>query len=120
MRTREALVAEVSIAWGDAYADWLAALAASAKQSIDIHRPETPLPEDVDEQTAKISDRVTAAEHRMIQARPTVGWQLLQKFEVLRAMLRESEVAGAPADGRHLLMLESLHIDLMNWKLDDA
>jgi hypothetical protein len=90
-----------------------------AKQSIDIHGSE-PLPEDVDEQTDKMRDRVTVAEHRMIQARPTVGWQLLQKFEVLQAMLRESETAGALADGRHLLILESFHIDLMNWKLDGA
>jgi hypothetical protein len=35
-------------------------------------------------------------------------------------MLRESESDGAPADGRHLLMLESFHIDLMNCKFDDA
>jgi hypothetical protein len=110
-------VAEVSIPWGEAYADWLAARAQAAKQNVDIHGSE-PLPEDVDEQTDKISDRVTAAEHPMIQARTTVGWQLLQKFEVLQAMLRERETAGAPVDGRHLLMLESFHIDLMDWKLD--
>jgi hypothetical protein len=63
-------VAEISTTWGNAYAEWLAARADVAKHSIAIHGSE-PLPEDVDEHTDKISDRVTAAEHRMIQARPT-------------------------------------------------
>jgi hypothetical protein len=51
----------------------------------------------------------------MIAARPTVGWQRLEKFEVLRFMLRETEIAGAPADRRDRLMFASFGADLMEW-----
>jgi hypothetical protein len=112
----EAHMSEISITWGDAYAEWLAARAAVAKHAIDIHRSEQPLPEDVDEQMAKIDARVIAAEHRLITARVTLGWQLLEKFEALQAMILQSERDGSPADRRHLLMLASFHTDLMGYK----
>jgi hypothetical protein len=112
-------VAKVSIPWGEAYIEWLAARAASAKQSLDIYGPD-PLPEDADEQIEKANDRVTAAEHRLIQAPVTIGWQLLQKFEVLQAIMLERERDGEPADGRHLMMLSSFHRDLMQLKFFGA
>jgi hypothetical protein len=112
-------VAEVSIAWGEAYAEWLAARGASAKQSLDIYGSAPP-PEDADEQIEKANDRVTAAEHRLIQAPVTIGWQLLQKFEVLQAIILERERDGEPADGRHLMMLASFHLDLMQLKFSGA
>jgi len=108
-------VAKVSIAWGEAYAEWLAARAAVAKQNLDIYGSE-PLPEDVDEQIDKANNRVTATEHRLIQAPVTIGWQLLQKFEVLQAILLERERDGEPADGRHLMMLSSFQLDLMQFR----
>jgi hypothetical protein len=108
-------VAKISAAWGEAYAEWLGARAAAAKQNIEIHSP-GPLSEDADEQIDKILDRIKAAEHRLIQAPVTMGWQLLQKFEVLQAIIMERERDGKPADGRHLMMLSSFHLDLMQFR----
>src|ERR1700754_3664332 len=109
-------MAEISIAWGEAFAEWLASRAEAAKHSIDFYRSEQPLPEDVDEQMAKIDARVVEAEHCLIRARVTMGWQLLEKFEVLRSMILQIERDGTPADGRHLLMLASFQTDLMGYK----
>jgi hypothetical protein len=108
-------VAKISVAWGEAYAEWLGARAAAAKQNIEIHRPE-PLSEDADEQIDQILDRIKAAEHRPFQAPVTMGWQLLQKFEVLQAIIMERERDGSPADSRHLMMLSSFHLDLMQFR----
>jgi hypothetical protein len=108
-------MAEVSIAWGEAYADWLAARAAMAKCSINVNATD-PTTEDQDEQYGKVNDFLTAAEHRLIEAQATVGWQLLQKFEALQTMLLEREREGRPSDDRHLKMLASFHLDLMQFR----
>ncbi len=109
-------MAEVSKAWGEAYAEWLAARAEMAKLGVDIYHPRAPTEEDEDRLVDEVDARITAAEHRLIQARVTLGWQLLEKFEVLQAMILQSERDGAPADDRHLLMLASFHADLMKKK----
>jgi hypothetical protein len=109
-------LAEVSIAWGTAYADWLAARAAMAKCSIEVYATD-PTPEDQDAQYGKVNDVLTAAEHRLIDAQATEGWQLLQKFEALQTMLLDREREGRPSDDRHLKMLASFHLDLMHFRL---
>jgi hypothetical protein len=101
----------ISQEWGAAYAEWLSALADMAKLNADVDQPELS-DEESDTRTAKMNDRITDAEHQMLCIPVTIGWQLLQKFEVLQAMLVEIEKAGRPADGRHLLMTASVHSDL--------
>jgi hypothetical protein len=68
--------------------------------------------EETDALVAKANDRITVAVHQMIRTPVTIGWQLLQKFEVLQALLSEIEHAGRPADGRHLLMTASVQSDI--------
>jgi hypothetical protein len=101
----------ISQVWGAAYAEWLSALADMAKLNADVDQPKLS-DEESDTLVAKMNDRITVAEHQMLCIPVTIGWQLLQKFEVLQAMLAEIEHSGRPADGRHLLMTASVHSDL--------
>jgi hypothetical protein len=106
MRTQK-----ISPEWGAAYAVWLSALAEMEKLNADVDQPEVSNEEN-DQRVSKMTALISDAEHRMIRTPVMIGWQLLQKFDVLRAMLHDRERAGLPADSRHMLMLASVGSDV--------
>jgi hypothetical protein len=88
-------------------------LADMAKLNADVDQPELS-DEDDEKLTTQMNARITDAEHQMIRIPVTIGWQLLQKFEAMQAIIMECERAGRPTDGRHLLMVASVHTDLVH------
>jgi hypothetical protein len=64
-------------------------------------------------------DRVRTAELELICLPAALGYQLINKFEVLETMISERERNGQPFDNRHMLMLASVKADLYEFKIGD-
>jgi hypothetical protein len=64
-------------------------------------------------------DRVRAAELELICLPAALGYQLINKFEVLETMISERERNGCPFDNRHMLMLASVKADLYEFEIGD-
>jgi hypothetical protein len=90
--------------FGKAYAEWAQAFAAQA--TMDGVGGAS------DEEGDAIIERLAAAERKLAGTPAALENQLVTKFEILEHMLSMREHNGPPYDGRHMLMLASIKLDL--------
>jgi hypothetical protein len=103
---------EAALKFGRAYQEYAEALAAVAKFDAD------PLKNDDGYDDVSSIERLRRAEHTLILTPAQIGSQLVQKFEVLEAIICAGDRDGWPTDKRHLIMAAAVKAELYDFKMD--
>jgi hypothetical protein len=100
--------------FGRAYQELFEARACLEKLNAGGYDPD----DDPDGTCDALLDRLRAAELQLASLPAALGYQLVNKFEVLETMISERERNGRPFDNRHMLMLASVKGDLYDFRIE--